>query len=127
MQCRRTLIIYVSNHKIFRSHGARYTLLSEHQADVSLAEITRTSCHRPRLGTSVATETPHVSSVRSKHYLPSLRAALDCPIFGFFSAPDFTYSKPLLLPNETTIFQALKFLFPFCITCDMLTAIPFVN
>ena len=28
LQCRRTMIIYVSKHKIFRSHGARDTLLS---------------------------------------------------------------------------------------------------
>ena len=62
-----------------------------------------------------------VNVKRSKYYLPTLRAALNCPIFGLFSAPDFTYSKPLLLPNETTILQALEFLFPFCVTCEILS------
>ena len=102
LQCRRTSYIYVSKHKIFRSHGTRDTLLSEYQADVSLAEITRTSRLRPRFGAPVATETPHVSSVGSKHYLPTLRAALNCPIFVHFGDSDFTYCKPILSCRETS-------------------------
>ena len=73
---RRTMIIYVSKHKIFRSHGTRDTLFPQHQAYVSLAEITWTSCLRPGTGVPYATETSHVSSVRSKHYLPITRTAL---------------------------------------------------
>ena len=102
LQCRRTMIIYVSKHKIFRSHRTGNTLLSEYQADVSLAEITRTSRLRPRFGAPVATETPHVSSVGSKHYLPTLRAALNCPIFVHFGDSDFTYCKPILSCRETS-------------------------
>ena len=102
LQCRRTMIIYVSKSKILWSHGTRDTLLSEYQADVSLAEITRTSRLRPRFGAPVATETPHVSSVGSKHYLPTLRAALNCPIFVHFGDSDFTYCKPILSCRETS-------------------------
>ena len=84
------MIIYVSKSKILWSHGTRDTLLSEYQADVSLAEITRTSRLRPRFGAPVATETSHVSSVRSKHYLPTIRATMNCPISVLFCASDFT-------------------------------------
>ena len=70
------MIIYVSNHKILWSHGARDTLLSEHQTDVSLAETEGPFARRSRPGTSRATEAPHVSSVRSKYYLPITRTAL---------------------------------------------------
>ena len=102
LQCRRTMIVYVSKSKILWSHGTRDTLLSEYQADVSLAEITRTSRLRPRFGAPVETETPHVSSVGSKHYLPTLRAALNCPIFVHFGDSDFTYCKPILSCRETS-------------------------
>ena len=127
LQCRRTMIIYVSKHKIFRSHGTRYALLPEHQAAVSLAKITRTSCLRPGTVAPYATETSHVSSVRSKHYLPTIRAAIDCPMSVLFRASDFTQPKPLLQSNETAILQTLKFLFPFCITCDILISVHFVK
>ena len=76
LQCRRTSYIYVSNHKILWSHGARDTLLSEHQTDVSLAETEGPFARRSRPVTSRPTEAPHVSSVRSKHYLPIARPAL---------------------------------------------------
>ena len=120
---RRTMIIYVSKHKIFRSHGARDTLLPEHQADVSLAKITRTSCLRPGIGAPYATETSHVSSVGSKHYLPALRAAVTA-LFSRFSASqtlpspnsEFPQPKPrlslaqtsaLLSPSQTIFLRPL--------------------
>ena len=98
------MIIYVSNYKIFRSHGARDTLLPQHQAAVSLAETTRTSCIRPGIGAPVATETSHVSSVGSKHYLPALRAA----VTAFFRA-----FRPLrLYPAQTLSFLSRNQDFP---------------
>ena len=66
LQCRRTIIIYVSKHKIFRSHGARDTLLSQHQADVSLAEIEGSFAGKSRLSAPFAIETPHIPSIRSQ-------------------------------------------------------------
>ena len=115
------MIIYVSKHKIFWSHGARDTLLPQHQAAVSLAEITRTSRLRPGIGAPVATETSHVSSVGSKHYLPALRAAVTA-LFSCFSASqtfpspnsEFPQPKPklslaqtsaLLSPSQTTFLR----------------------
>ena len=87
------MIIYVSNHKIFRSHGARDTLLPQHQAAVSLAETTRTSCIRPGISILDEVEAPHLPAIGSKHYLPALRAAVTA-LFSRFSA-----SQTLLSPN----------------------------
>ena len=90
-QCRRTMIIYVSKSKILWSHGTRDTLLSEYQADVSLAEITRTSRLRPRLGAPVAAEAEVVPPRRGRQDLwiprPPLTASSALRLFSFLLPP----------------------------------------
>ena len=91
LQCRRTMIIYVSKSKILWSHGTRDTLLSEYQADVSLAEITRTSRLRPRLGAPVAAEAEVVPPRRGRQDLwisrPPLTASSALRLFSFLLPP----------------------------------------
>ena len=88
---RRTMIIYVSKHKIFRSHGARDTLLPQHQAAVSLAETTRTSRLRPGIGAPVAAEAEVVPPRRGRQDLwvprPPLTASSALRLFPFLLPP----------------------------------------
>ena len=98
------MIIYVSNYKIFRSHGARDTLLPQHQAAVSLAETTRTSCLRPGISTLDEVEAPHLPAIGSKHYLPALRTAVTALFRAF---------RPLrLYPAQTPSFLSRNQDFP---------------
>ena len=62
-----------------RPYGARSALFSLHPAALSLAKIEVTSRRRSVPEASNITETPFISPVRSKHYLPTARASVKCP------------------------------------------------
>lgn len=70
--------------KIIRTHGARTALLSLHPAALSLAEVKVTSRRRSCSSALNNVETPLVPPVGSKHYLPTSRTPLKCPILGAF-------------------------------------------
>ena len=55
-----------------------------------LAETPWSSCCRSEPCAPHQAEAPHVPSCRSKHYLPPIRAALNCPFLGIFGISDFT-------------------------------------
>ena len=63
------MIIYVSKSKILWSHGTRDTLLSEYQADVSLAETEGSLVGKSRLGATVAAEAEVVPPRRGRQDL----------------------------------------------------------
>ena len=55
-----------------------------------LAETPRSSCCRSEPCAPHQVEASHVPSSRSKHYLPPIRAAINCPFLGIFGISDFT-------------------------------------
>ena len=70
--------------KIIRTHGARTALLSLHPAALSLAEVKVTPRRRSRSPASNNAEAPLIPPVGSKHYLPTTRTPLKCPVLGAF-------------------------------------------
>ncbi len=65
-------------------------LFSEHSAPVSLAQTESPPAGRPQPGAPYTIEASHLPTMRSKHYLPTIRAALNCPIFVLFRPIGFT-------------------------------------
>ena len=76
LQCRRTSYIYVTKHKIFRSHRARSVLFPQHSAHVCLAEIEVSFTGRPRFGAPRTPSPPHLPTIGSQQNLPITRAAI---------------------------------------------------
>ena len=62
-----------------RPYGARSALFSLHPATFCLAKVEVASRRRSVPEASNITETPFISPVRSKHYLPTTRTPLKCP------------------------------------------------
>ena len=83
-------------------------VLSLHPTQVCLGETEVTLTGRSRPRASYKVEAPHVSSGRSKHYLPTSRAAVSCPFLAVF-APltflrlnlDFAFLKLRLYRQQT--------------------------
>ena len=71
-------------------HRARPTLFPQHPVADRLAETPRPSCRRSGTRAPHQTEASRVPFSRSKHYLPPIRAALDCPFSAIFDVSDFT-------------------------------------
>ena len=98
---RRTYNPYVRKHKIIWPHGARPALFPQHPADVGLAETEVAVAGRSSLSAPRPAAPPYVPPSRSKHYLPTIRAALSCPfspisalwILGYLKI-DFQLTKP---------------------------------
>ena len=97
------------------SYGARDTLLPLHSTTDRLAETPISARRRAGSGASHKIETPHVSPSRSKHYLPTLRAAVTALFSCFSGAQSF---KP-----ANSHFQALKLLLLSLQTPGFLTAV----
>ena len=70
--------------KNIRAHGAGTALLSLHPAALSLAEVKVTPRRRSRSPASNNAEAPFIPPVGSKHYLPTPRTPLKCPVLGAF-------------------------------------------
>ena len=97
-------------------NGTRPALLPQHFAANSLAETPWSSCRRTGTCAPLKTQTSHVPSGRSKHYLPVIRAAMSC-LFLAFSVPlsflspnsDFPYLKLSLSSKESSVLQRAVF------------------
>ena len=93
-------------------HWARPTLFPQHSAANRLAETPRSSCRRSASWAPHETQASHLPPGRSKHYLPTSRAAMSC-LFRSFSASesflspnsDFPYLKPGLSSKESSVLQ----------------------
>ena len=90
------------------AHGTRPTLLSLHPATLSLAQTQIPAEWRTRPWASHQTQASYISSSRSKHYLPTLRAAMSCPfssISGCWTLyrlnSDFEYLKLRLCRHQS--------------------------
>ena len=99
-----------------RSYGACDPLLPLHPAADRLAEAPFSARRRAGSGAPHEIETSHVSPRRSKHYLPTPRAALTA-LFSCFSDPqsfkpansNFQALKLRLLSLQTPGFKTAKF------------------
>ena len=86
-------------------HGSRRTrtaLFPLHPATVRLAETEVPAPRRTGSATPCDTPPTHVSSSRSKHYLPTPRAALSCPFSDLFRLSDFGLRKLRLSLKDIT-------------------------